>query len=196
MKKMNKNLEQKQREWRQSLEDRLKLGWTERGQTAEIVRSACVKAHIFGDNRRDDATIVQEVIGLPGYEEYCEHQHEIVGYVTDWMDVTSKYWSHWRSKRQQVIVRKEQPPQKEPKAKSTKRRDDILSRLRQIVTVLATQPLPTKNVEIVQMIQSKGKEMFGKKFSINTLYSYRYKAEWYFLVEMAQAQTDEQLNVN
>lgn len=192
MKKMNKNLEQKQREWRQSLEDRLKLGWTDRGQTAEIVRSACVKAHIFGDNCRDDAAIVQEVIGLPGYEEYCEHQHEIVRYVTDWMDVTSKYWSHWRSKRQQVILRKEQPPKKEPKAKSTKIRDDILSRLRPVVTVLATQPLPMKIADIVQMIQSKSEEMFGKKFGINTLYSYRYKAEWYFLVEMAQARTSEQ----
>jgi hypothetical protein len=196
MKKMNKNLEQKQREWRQSLEDRLKLGWTERGQTAEIVRSACVKAHIFGDNRRDDAAIVQEVTGLSGYEEYCEHQHEIVGYVTDWMDVTSKYWSHWRSKRQKLILHKEQPPKKKPKAKSTKRRDDVLSRLRQVVTVLATQPLPSKIADIVEMIQSKSEEMFGNKFSVNTLYNYKYKAEWYFLVEMAQAQTDKQLSVD
>jgi hypothetical protein len=191
-----KQLAQKKKAWQQSLEDRLKLGWTDRGQTEEIVRSACVKAHIFGDGYRDDQAIVQEIISLPGYIEYCDHQHEIVQYVTEWMEVTSKSWSRRRRKVQPS--QQEQPLQKPPKAKarSTKLQDEVLSRLRQTVAALADRPLPTKIGDIVQMIQAKAKEMFGKVFSVGTLYNYRYRKEWRILIEIAQSQPHNQQSVD
>jgi hypothetical protein len=186
-------LEQKQRAWQQSLEDRLKLGWTDKSQTEEIVRNACVKAHLFGEGQRDDRAIVQEIIGLPGYQEYCEHQHEIAAYVSEWMEVTSQSWPRRRSKVRPLVAKKEQPPKKPPKVqpKSTKRRDDVLSRLRQTVAALVDQPLPHTVVEIVCVIQDKGKEMFGKVFSRGTLYSRQYREEWRILIEIAQSQRSD-----
>jgi hypothetical protein len=46
--------------------------------------------------------------------------------------------------------------------------------------------LPIKISEVIQLIQEKAKEMFGRGFGINTLYSSRYASEWRILVNQAQ----------
>jgi hypothetical protein len=112
------------------------------------------------------------------------------------MEVTSKSWSRRRRKVQPP--QQEQPLQKPPKAKarSTKLQDEVLSRLRQTVAALADRPLPIKIGDIVQMIQAKAKEMFGKVFSVGTLYNYRYRKEWRILIEIAQSQPHNQQSVD
>jgi hypothetical protein len=177
-------------EWLKSLTDGLNLGWTGKGQSNELIRTACVKAWVFGDGSRNDAEIVEQLVNTPGYQEFCGHQHEIVRRVKDWMDcVTKQYWPYCRpDMRPYASMRHEQPPAKKPS--STKLIDDVMDRLRQVVAAVSDQPLPKKIAEIVQMIKEKGKEMFGQGFGTNTLYKAKYALEWRILVEKAQTQTE------
>jgi hypothetical protein len=181
-------------EWLKSLEDRLDLGWTGHSQTNELIRVACVKSWVFGDGTRDEAFVINQLQGLPGFQEFCGHQHEIADRVQDWMDcVTKQYWPYCRPDlRPFASMQTEQPAEKAPVSKkSTKLQDDVRDRLRKTVAELIDQPLPTKIGEIVQMIQAKAKEIFGKVFSIGTLYNYRYAPEWRILVDKAQSQVQQ-----
>jgi hypothetical protein len=178
-------------EWQKSLIDRLTLGWTSKGQTNELIRTACVLAWVFGDGSRNDAAIVEKLVNMPGYREFCGHQHEIEERVKDWMDcVTKQYWPYCRpDMRPFASMRDEQPVKAKPK--ENKVQDEVMDRLRQVVAAVVDQPLPKKIGEIVQLIQEKAKEMFGKGFGINTLYRARYASEWRFLVDQAQAQIQQ-----
>jgi hypothetical protein len=177
-------------DWKQSLIDRLKLGWTCQGQTNELVRVACVMAWVFGDGTRNDAEVVEKLGNLSGYKEFCRHQHEMDDRVEDWMDcITKQYWPYCRpDMRPFAAMRYEQPPEAKPK--STKLHDDVMDRLRQVVAAVVDRPLPEKVGEIVKMIQEKAKEMFGKGFGINTLYRPQYASEWRILVEKVQTQME------
>lgn len=178
-------------DWQKSLIDRLNLGWTSQGQTNELIRTACVLAWVFGDGSRNDAAIVEKLVNMPGYGEFCGHQHEIEERVKDWMDcVTNQYWPYCRpDMRPFASMRDEQPVKAKPK--ENKVQDEVMDRLRQVVAAVVDQPLPKKIGEIVQLIQEKAKEMFGKGFGINTLYRARYASEWRFLVDQAQAQIQQ-----
>ncbi len=181
-------------EWQKSLIDRLTLGWTSQGQTNELIRTACVLAWVFGDGSRNDAAIVEKLVNMPGYKEFCGHQHEIESRVEDWMDcVTKQYWPYCRpDMRPFASMRSEQPAA--AREKSTERHDDVLARIRQVVAALIEQPLPTKISEIIQLIQETAKKMFGKGFGINTLYNRKYSPEWRILVEMAQSYIQQALS--
>ncbi len=175
-------------EWQKSLIDRLNLGWTSQGQTNELIRTACVLVWVFGDGSRNDGAIVEKLVNMPGYREFCGHQHEIEERVKNWMDcVTKQYWPYCRpDMRLFASMRHEQPAVAKPQA--TKLQDDVMNRLRQVVAAVVDQPLPQKISEIIQLIQETAKEMFGKGFGINTLYSSRYALEWRILVDKAQTQ--------
>jgi hypothetical protein len=96
-KKMNKKLNQKQKEWQQDLIDRLNLGWTSPGQTNELIRSACVLAWVFGDGSRNDGIIVEKLVNMPRYKEFSGNQQEMEKQVKDQMDcVTKQYWPYCR----------------------------------------------------------------------------------------------------
>jgi hypothetical protein len=181
-------------DWQKSLIDRLTLGWTSKGQTNELIRTACVLAWVFGDGSRNDAEIVEKLVNMPGYREFCGHQHEIESRVKDWMDcVTKQYWPYCRpDMRPFASMRDEQPAA--AKEKSTERQDDVLERIRQVVAAVIEQPLPIKVSEIIQLIQETAKQMFGKGFGINTLYNQKYVPEWRILVETAQSHIQQALS--
>jgi hypothetical protein len=181
-------------EWQKSLIDRLTLGWTSQGQTNELIRTACVLAWVFGDGSRNDAAIVEKLVNMPGYREFCGHQHEIEERVKDWMDcVTKQYWPYCRpDMRPFASMRDEQPAA--AKEKSTERQDDVLERIRQVVAAVIEQPLPIKVSKIIQLIQETAKQMFGKGFGINTLYNQKYVPEWRILVETAQSHIQQALS--
>ena len=181
-------------EWQKSLIDRLNLGWTSQGQTNELIRTACVMAWVFGDGSRNDAAIVEKLVNMPGYREFCGHQHEIEERVEDWMNcVTKQYWPYCRpDMRPFASMQSEQPAA--AREKSTERQDDVLARIRQVVAVVIEQTLPTKISEIIQLIQETAKKMFGKGFGINTLYNQKYVPEWRILVETAQSHIQQSLS--
>jgi hypothetical protein len=190
-------------EWLKNLDDRLQLGWTDKGQTNELIRTACVREWVFtSDGERNDDAVLKQLINMPGYLEHCGHQHEIELRVRDWMTcVINAYWPYSRQDmrhgrpilKSDAILDPNNPPP-EPQPKSTKRHDDVLTRIRQTVSALVDLPLPTKINEIVQLIQEKAKEIFGKGFGINTLYRSKYAAEWRILVDKVQNEAQQALS--
>jgi hypothetical protein len=190
-------------EWLKNLDDRLQLGWTDKGQTNELIRTACVREWVFtSDGERNDDAVLKQLLNMPGYFEHCGHQHEIELRVRDWMScVINAYWPYSRQDmrhgrpilKSDAILDPNNPPP-EPQPKSSKRQDDVLARLRQTVAALVDQQLPAKINEIVQLIQEKAKEMFGKGFGINTLYRSKYAAEWRILVDKLQNEAQQALS--
>jgi hypothetical protein len=185
-------------EWLQNLLDRLELGWTGKGQTNELIRTACVREWVFvSDGERNDGAVLDRLINMPGYREHCGHQDEIADRVRQWMDcVISYYWPYSRQDMRQgrpilkpdALLDLDQPPVVPPSAKSTKRTDEVLARLRQIVAALLDQPLPHRIDDLILVIQEKARELKVKVFSRGTLYSSKYREEWRILVEVAKNQ--------
>lgn len=75
------------------LHDEVELGWTDHGQTNRLLGRIALREYIFGHIlagipplEGDDLVkqIVKVAVDLPGYEEWCRHQHEIYERAEEW----------------------------------------------------------------------------------------------------------------
>jgi hypothetical protein len=190
--------------WLADLIKRIDLGWTDKGQTNELIRTVCVWHWVFVSNgNRNDGDILSKILSMPGYTNHCGHQDSIDKRVKEWMDCVERYY--WPYTRQDMrhgrpmlahdaIEQCGQEPIKAQKIRSTKLQDDVLFRLRQVVQALKDQELPTKIGEIIKLIQSKAKELNGKTFGKSTLGNQRYAPEWRILVDIARKQTQQAID--
>lgn len=82
------------------------VGWTGQGQTNFLLGRIAMREYIFGHLLRDGeplegdrliSAIVTTATALPGYRDYCRHQHEIWKRAEDWARCieNSRYW-HWK----------------------------------------------------------------------------------------------------
>lgn len=80
----------------------IEQGWTGLGQTNRILGRITLRSYVFGhvltqDSPLEGTDLENHVIitarSLPGYEDWCQHQHEIEERVKDW--VTSIEQSHY-----------------------------------------------------------------------------------------------------
>ncbi len=71
----------------------IELGWTGHGQTNRLLGRLTMRAYVFhhilsGGKPLEGQALVDEIVAtaqaLPGYEEWCQHQHEIVQRATAW----------------------------------------------------------------------------------------------------------------
>ena len=71
----------------------IELGWTSRGQTNRLLGRIAMRSYIFGHVLESPVClvgqaliedIVRVAISLPGYTDYCGHQHEIRKRAKDW----------------------------------------------------------------------------------------------------------------
>lgn len=54
-------------------------------------------AWVFGDGTRNDGVIVEKLVNMPRYKEFCGNQQEMEKQVKDRMDsVTKQYWPYCR----------------------------------------------------------------------------------------------------
>lgn len=83
-------------EWRADLESDLSQGWTGRGQTNHLLRTIACYGIVFEKLEDVEALtthIVNTAIQLPGYRQYCGHQHEIHKRAGEWARCALKlYW--------------------------------------------------------------------------------------------------------
>jgi hypothetical protein len=187
-------------DWKRCLDERLKLGWTESGQTNEILRTACVRSWVFGYSSDVDA-VHQVVLETPGYREHCQHQDEIIERLQDWMMcVMKRYYPYGRPDLAgQVgdslsVVPANLTERVRPR--STVRQNNVLERLRGVVGAIVESAieLPGKIGDLVLLLQEKAQELYGTSFGINTLYSSKYEPEWRVLVEEVEHQSEQELS--
>lgn len=79
------------------------LGWSSHGQTNLILGRIALRSYVFGhilkkiaalEGDRLTADIVATALQLPGYRDWCRHQHEIWRRAEDWARCVenSRYW--------------------------------------------------------------------------------------------------------
>jgi hypothetical protein len=80
----------------------IELGWTGHGQTNRLLGRITMREYIFhhvisGEDPLEGQTLIDVIVktaqGLPGYREWCRHQHEIEHRVEEWVRCIEK--SHY-----------------------------------------------------------------------------------------------------
>ncbi len=83
----------KSRKFINDLNAEIELGWTGHGQTNRLLGRITMRAYIFhhvlsGGDPLEGQALVDEVVStatsLPGYREWCRHQHEIEHRAAEW----------------------------------------------------------------------------------------------------------------
>jgi hypothetical protein len=78
----------------------IEAGWTGPGQTNRLLGRIAQRSYIFGhiihslDRPLEGRALIEEIvsvaIGLPGYQDYCSHQHEINDRAKEWANCIEK----------------------------------------------------------------------------------------------------------
>jgi len=96
-------------------------GWTGPGQTNRLLGRIAMRSYIFhhvtnGGEPLEDQALVDNIVSvarsLPGYQEWCQHQHEIVVRATEWARAVEKsHYFHYgdRSSRERFEKGSVQP---------------------------------------------------------------------------------------
>ncbi|MBF2025629.1 MAG: hypothetical protein IGS48_02520 [Oscillatoriales cyanobacterium C42_A2020_001] len=154
-------------------------GWTGHGQTNFILGRIALREYVFGhlirgvgeplEGDRLTSAIVATAIELPGYRDYCRHQHEIWKRAEDWARSVeaSKYW-HWKQPKPQPEVRESEALEAFRISWNEWQQQQARDRLRwAIACLLETGKLPAGARERFRILTT------GYHFSGETLYHHR-----------------------
>lgn len=185
-------------QWQKDIEYSLKFGFTDSGQTNDILKNLANLGRVFygADTVTDLAKFIHErVIDLPGYLDHCGHQDEIEKRAFEWATSAINYWSIWASNPQrkqsftELWAEQEQLSGVEPVVKNVhrgrwglvnqKRSDDTMTRLKTILTEHPLNTMPKAVLQRLDFINEKCLDRFGTKFSRNTLSKPEYRALWH-----------------
>ena len=163
--------------WRRDLEESIEVGWTGQSQTNDllllILQYAVVFEGVEGSQQQIDR-IKEITVNCPGYQQYCGHQRNIDSRIRDIVK-NHKYYAYGTAHGQ----RPEESDRVRPKSQA--RQSEVKDRL--IASVEAVKKelgkLPDRIGNLVDRIQAKSQELFGKKFGKNTLNSHEYRSIWH-----------------
>ena len=88
----------------------IEQGWTGPGQTNRLLGRIAMRSYIFGhvlytDKPLEGNALVHDIVtiaqALPGYHDWCQHQHEVEKRAQDWMQAIeqSRYFHYGTDKR-------------------------------------------------------------------------------------------------
>lgn len=154
----------------------IEQGWTGLGQTNRLIGRIAMRSYIFGHvcgseiplvgaELTDD--IVKVARSLPGYEEWCQHQHEIEKRAAEWTDCIekSRYFHYGLGKRHRD--RQQRSESENLNGWNQKQEQDARERIRQAVATLsAAESLPDGATE-------RFKVLVKYKIGGQTLYNHR-----------------------
>jgi len=137
--------------WRQDLEAELEAGWSSYGQTNHLLKTIACYGHVFLGLSGEDLFThsLETATHLPGYQQYCRHQHELERKVTAWCKaVENYYWPLGDDPKRDTTT--DQPPRpsvNQQRAEEAQRRiAEAIAQLRQLGT------LPRKIRDIAQQL--------------------------------------------
>jgi hypothetical protein len=80
--------------WRQDLEAELEAGWSGHGQTNHLLKTVACYGRVFLGLSDDElfTHTLETAPQLPGYQQYCRHQHEIGRKVKAWCKAVEGYY--------------------------------------------------------------------------------------------------------
>jgi len=137
--------------WRTDLELEIEEGWSGYGQTNHLLKTVACYGHVFLGLSGDDLFThsLETATHLPGYQQYCRHQHEIEYKVKAWCKAVEKYY--WPlgddPKRDTSTDQPPKPSVNQQRAEEARRRiAAAIAQLRQLGT------LPRKIRDIAQQL--------------------------------------------
>jgi hypothetical protein len=99
-------------------------GWTGSGQTNRLLGRIAMRSYIFGhvlytDKPLEGKALVHDIIttaqALPGYHDWCQHQHEVEKRAQDWMlAIEQSRYFHYGTDKRPVELSPDQPDESEP----------------------------------------------------------------------------------
>jgi len=111
--------------WREDMEADIEEGWSGPGQTNHLLKTIACHGHVFLELKGDDliAHTLELATHLPGYQQYCQHQHHIERRVKAWCrSVQNYYWPYGDEPKRGCSDGSQQPNQNEVKAKDAQQR--------------------------------------------------------------------------
>lgn len=151
----------KAQDWLEDEKARIEQGWTGPGQTNDLLLAIGRFGRVFeGLGGKELLTyMIQTATGLPGYREYCGHQHEIEKRCWDWLPLIEEHYSPYCS----------HPDRQKPKGLSNEARSlQAQERIQTAVAALEGQgALPSG-------IRSRAEAIAAQGISRQTLYKYKH----------------------
>lgn len=155
-------------------------GWTDYGQTNRILGRIAMRAYIFhhvinGDEPLSGAplakAIVETAIALPGYQEWCRHQHEIEERASEWAKCVeaSHYFPYGYSKgRYKTKSTDATPPKTSKESWNHQRAKATQEKIKQaVLTLIADNCFPATTT-------ARFKALLQYGIGGASLYRYRY----------------------
>lgn len=100
------------------LNTEIELGWTGSGQTNRLLGRITMRSYIFhhilsGGQPLEGAALIEEIVetakSLPGYREWCRHQHEIEHRAEEWARcIESSHYFHYGDERGKFKAKSEE----------------------------------------------------------------------------------------
>lgn len=156
-------------------------GWSGPGQTQLILKAIAKRSYVFGHVLQgseplkgqalvDD--IVRTARALPGFDDWCGHQHDLEACARNWARHAEKYNYPYGGKA--LTEEKNQENQDRASQWNEAAKDEVQYRITEVIkTLLEEERLPTQvNARFAAMLEV-GQERFGKGFSKETLYKHK-----------------------
>lgn len=166
-------------EWYRDWSETIDMGWTAKMQTNHLLGVFCKFSIVF-EGITDPVQLWEQVktkvLAAPGYDKFCEHQHEIDRRIKEWVRCTLKRYFPLGSRGQ---INSNGEYRSSPRPRSTVRTEDVKRRIQDAITLIGQQlgELPQKLTERLSAIVAASKEL-GQGLSKNTLYKPCYKVLW------------------
>jgi len=151
--------------WRADLELEIEEGWSGHGQTNHLLKTIACYGHVFLGLSSDELFThsLETATQLPGYQQYCRHQHEIEYKVKAWCKAVEKYY--WPlgddPKRDTSSDQPPKPSVNQQRAEEARKRiAEAIDTLKQLGT------LPDKISDLVQQLIKRA------HCSLQTVYKY------------------------
>lgn len=146
------------------LNTEIEAGWTGFGQTNRLLGRITMRSYIFHhvltnepplDGKRLIENVLQIATSLPGYKEWCRHQHEIESRIEEWARcIESSHYFHYGYSKGKYKSLSEQP--KETSWNQQKSEDTRKKIQAAIADLLEKNQLPSQTTERFKILTSYG----------------------------------------
>ena len=162
-------------EWRQHVLDFIEEGWTGFHQTNVLLLNIGIFLHVFLEKTGEELAeaMVEYAINLPGYREYCRHQHEIEKRCRDWARSIENFYRrlYQHPKRAETYRKMFNRTSRETPNGNKRKGSEASNRIKMAYNHLKDLgELPSKVTELIFILIKTAKELTGKGISKNTLF--------------------------
>jgi len=131
----------------------IEQGWTGPGQTNRLLGRIAMRSYIFGhvlytDKPLEGNALVHDIVtiaqALPGYHDWCQHQHEVEKRAQDWMlAIEQSHYFHYGTDKRPIELSPDQPDESEPSWNQQKQAEARAKIQQAVADLLDKKALPS-----------------------------------------------------